>query len=103
MYIALSGCLHLKLGCMTANILKDRQFQESKINGRRIRFCGQVFECHLETTCLNACLYIIRYEESRGRYLVAGRKIRRGEVVAVEAPVVAFPLTRDSQVDMREG
>ena len=56
MYIALSGCLHLKLGCMTANILKDRQFQESKINGRRIRFCGQVFECHLETTCLNACI-----------------------------------------------
>ena len=49
------------------------------------------------------CLYIIRYEESRGRYLVAGRKIRRGEVVAVEAPVVAFPLTRDSQVDMRDG
>ena len=50
------------------------------------------------------CLYIIRYEESRGRYLVAGRKIRRGEVVAVEAPIVAFPLTRDSQVGgMREG
>ena len=50
------------------------------------------------------CLYIIRYEESRGRYLVAGRKIRRGEVVAVEAHVGAFPLTRDSQVGgMREG
>ena len=47
-------------------------------------------------------LYIIRYEESRGRYMVAGRKIRRGEVVAVEAPVVAFPLTTDSQVGMRE-
>ena len=62
-------------------------------------------ECHVETTCLNAFIlyYIIRYEESRGRYMVAGKKIRRGEVVAVEAPVVAFPLTRDAQVGMRQG
>ena len=39
----------------------------------------------------------VRSEAGRGRFLVAARNIARGEIVAVEQPAVAFPLTPDSR------
>ena len=40
-----------------------------------------------------------RFEDSRGRYLVAEKKIQRGEIVAVESPIVAFPILHEWKVD----
>ena len=40
-----------------------------------------------------------RFEDSRGRYLVAENKIKRGEIVAVESPIVAFPILHEWKVD----
>ena len=40
---------------------------------------------------------VVRFSEERGRYLVAGRTIKRGEVVAVEKPAVVFPITADTE------
>ena len=39
-----------------------------------------------------------RFEDCRGRYLVAEKKIQRGEIVAVESPIVAFPILHEWQV-----
>jgi len=40
----------------------------------------------------NVC---VEYHKDRGRYLRANRKIKRGEIVAVESPVVAFPVIKE--------
>ena len=37
----------------------------------------------------------IRFQEARGRYLVAKENIRRGEIIAVEDPIVAFPINHE--------
>jgi len=39
----------------------------------------------------------VEYHKERGRYLTAGRKIKRGEIVAVESPVVAFPVIKECE------
>ena len=43
---------------------------------------------------------MFRYEEGRGRYLVAAADIRVGEIVARESPIVAFPVSHEWKVAM---
>jgi len=39
----------------------------------------------------------VEYQKERGRYIVANKKIKRGEIVAVESPIIAFPVLSDCE------
>jgi len=39
----------------------------------------------------------VEYQKDRGRFLKANKKIKRGDIVAVESPVVAFPVIKECE------
>ena len=51
---------------------------------------------HHRFPTLSQCV-TVEYQKERGRFLVANRKIKRGEIVAVESPIVAFPVIKDCE------
>ena len=60
-------------------------------------FLGRIFSSDNNCSVLSSKA-IFQFQESRGRFLVAKEEIRMGEMVAVENPIVAFPINHEWKV-----
>ena len=60
-------------------------------------FLGRIFSSDSNCSVLSRKAKF-QFQESRGRFLVAKEEIRMGEIVAVENPIVAFPINHEWKV-----
>ena len=60
-------------------------------------FLGDIFSPNSNCSVLSSKA-TLQFQESRGRFLVAAEEIRMGEIVAVENPIVTFPINHEWKV-----